>query len=187
MKALFPAIAALLFAAPALAAPASADVTRFHTGGAIAPDSIAIVPGPDVPADSLEFRTHADVVAAELAKMGFAGSQTPAYRAVMTIDQQQGPPKRSPFSVGIGGSTGGWNGGVGGGVSFPLGGRGARVMTTLSLQMRRVADNIMVWEGRATADLGKDGLSKGLPVLARALFTGFPGPSGQTVKVKTPR
>jgi hypothetical protein len=47
----------------------------------------------------------------------------------------------------------------------------------------------MVWEGRAVQDVAADApaaaLNAALPVLSKALLSDFPGPSGQTVKVKS--
>ena len=57
----------------------------------------------------------------------------------------------------------------------------------MTMQIRRVSDNITVWEGRATTVApGADAMSAA-PVLLQALIKGFPGPSGQstTLKVKT--
>jgi hypothetical protein len=40
------------------------------------------------------------------------------------------------------------------------------------------------WEGRASETLQGRNVTAAAPRLARALLTGFPGPSGQTVRVR---
>jgi hypothetical protein len=76
-------------------------------------------------------------------------------------------------------------------VSVPVGpARSDEVRTNfLGLQIRRRSDGSMVWEGRAVQDVAADApaaaLNAALPVLSKALLSDFPGPSGQTVKVKS--
>lgn len=171
-----------------------ADVTRFHLGQPIPVDTIAIVPAPGIDGKGLEFRSQAAVVAGELAANGFrpvefGGNQ--AYLGIVKVEEslRSGPPRGPRFSLGLGGSTGGFNSGVGGGVTVPIGqGRSGDIRTILlSVQIRRHSDNSMVWEGRASQDVAADAAGTPLAALSRALFAGFPGPSGQTVKVKTAR
>lgn len=174
------------------------EVTRFHLGQPIPGDTIALTAGPGVDANGLEFRSQAAVVGGELAKAGFQpapGNPRTAYLAVVSVAQssRMGPPRRSPLQIGIGGGSGGYGGGVGGGVSVPIGGRGSSEIRTneLSVQIRRRSDNSMVWEGKVVEEIAGDApganLNAALPGLSQALFAGFPGPSGQTVRVKTPR
>ncbi len=166
------------------------EVTRFHLGQPIPSDSIALVATTGVDATSLEFRSQAAVVARDLDAVGLhpATGNNSAYIGVLQVAQSTrvGPPKSSPFQIGIGGSTGGF----GGGVSVPVGTPRANEVRTnlLSLQIRRRSDNSMVWEGRAVQDIAADApasaLTAALPALSRALLGGFPGPSGVTIKVK---
>lgn len=181
--------AALALAGCATSTP-RADVTRFHLGGPIAPDSIAVVST----AAGLEADATAAVIAAELLRLGFkpaAGTAT-AYVATWEAEQtaQQGPPKPPRFSIGLGGGSfgGGFGGGgvgIGGGVNIPVGSaqRGdTELNTSLKIDIKRRSDNSVVWEGRASrASLAKDG--NPVPGLARAIFVDFPGPSGQMVQV----
>ena len=77
---------------------------------------------------------------------------------------------------------------MGGGVSFPVGGSGARegVVTELSVRLRHGAD--AVWEGQAqslTDTTAPDADTPSIAArLAQALFSGFPGDSGRTIEVK---
>lgn len=173
------------------------DVTRFHLSQPIPADSVELVPSPGVDGNSLEFRNHAGVVAADLAMHGFRASTRPGtsgYIGVLRTEQgsqfRQG--NSSPFTVGIGGGTGGGNFGVGGNVQVPVGGRGNNMVqvNTLSLQMRRRSENTMIWEGRAVEQVpanAQGSLTAAVPRLSRALLKDFPGPSGQTVRVQPTR
>jgi hypothetical protein len=102
---------------------------------------------------------------------------------------QRAERQRGPVSVGVGGSTGGWNSGVGLGVGFNLGGGPkARVYTRLVVTIRSRATGLSLWEGRAEnveREKAKDaGVDRAAPRLAHALFSGFPGTSGATITVK---
>ncbi|WP_164157369.1 DUF4136 domain-containing protein [Sandarakinorhabdus rubra] len=189
MKPLIPVLAALALAACA-GGPAPIEVTRFHLSQPLAGQTIAVVPPEGVAADSLDFATQASALAAELARAGFqpvAAGQPSMLRATLRLESSSREEQRqSPFSIGIGGMTGGRNVGVGGGVAVPVGGNRTRTVTmaTLSLQIRRTADGSVQWEGRASDTVDGSNAIAAVPRLARALLTGFPGPSGQTVRVK---
>lgn len=174
------------------------EVTRFHAGDpVVSSGGILIEPMPGQQSDSIEFRTYAGAVAQELQRVGFTdetGKQTFAaseYIARMAIIRDVRSPiaTRSPVSVGVGGSTGSYGSGVGLGIGINLAGKPKDVVTTeLSVQIRRRADNQAVWEGRATTQ-AKDGTPAAQPgiaaaKLAAALFSGYPGKSGETITVK---
>lgn len=99
-----------------------------------------------------------------------------------------GAGKRSPVSVGVGGSTGSYGSGVGLGLGLNLGG-GPRQMQDLQLSVRidDAASGQAVWEGRALtavpvkAPAAQPGLAAAK--LAEALFKDFPGESGRTISV----
>jgi hypothetical protein len=97
--------------------------------------------------------------------------------------------RRSPVSVGVGGSTGSYGSGVGLGVGINLGDltQGSAVETTLRVRMLRRTDNLVIWEGRAsqTAGAKSPAAQPGIAAskLASALFEDFPGESGKTVTV----
>lgn len=177
--------------------PGGVDVTRFHLNQPIPADSIELQPSPGVDGSSLEFRSHAAVVAGDLAVHGFRAPERPGisgYIGILRVEQttQVGPAKPSPFSIGIGGFTGGNNVGVGGNVQVPVGNsRNTMIRTnSLTLQMRRRSENTMIWEGRAIEETSSDtqgALSAAVPVLSGALLKEFPGPSGQTVRVRPAR
>jgi hypothetical protein len=181
------------FSALALAGCASrapmADVTRFHLSESITRGTVQILPPPTNIATELNVRAATAVITTELDALGFRPVDVPSstYVATFRIDEtsQQGPPKQSPFSIGIGGGTAGRNVGIGGGVNLPVGrGRpGDTIRTTLLiLDIKTRSDDKIVWEGRASRVTNAKSENP-LPGLARALLTGFPGPSGQMVQV----
>ncbi|MEI6486534.1 MAG: DUF4136 domain-containing protein [Sphingomonadales bacterium] len=176
------------------AATIKVEVTRFHVLGpanSLAGNSITVVPADPAAQTELQFGALAGITTAELAKAGFklaTGAGSDLVARVTLSGSSQVVQKRAPFSIGIGGATGGWRGGVGGGLSFPLGG-GTRTVTSaeMLLQIRKASDGTALWEGRAsTISPGADPISAA-PALLQALLQGFPGPTGQTqsVKVKT--
>jgi len=201
MRAL-PMLASLLLlaaASPALAAPI--EVTRFHTPetitalgrGAVV---VSVAPGED--AGSLENAVWLAAVQRELAALGFTASTPGAADAVAEVrverqNRRDEARRGGPVSVGIGGSTGGWNSGVGLGVGFNLGG-GARdtVSTRLIVVIRERASGKSLWEGRAEnterTKARAAGAGAGAEIIAgrmtKALFTLFPGTSGATITVK---
>ncbi len=98
------------------------------------------------------------------------------------------PAPRSPVSVGVGGSTGSYGSGVGLGIGINLGGGPkAQVNTVLSVKIRRRTDNLVIWEGSAEQSAGakSPAAQPGIAAskLAAALFQGFPGKSGETIRV----
>ncbi|KQM64254.1 hypothetical protein ASE75_09685 [Sphingomonas sp. Leaf17] len=174
------------------------EVLRYHLGAPIARGTVSVVPLAAGPA-SLEFRSYAAAVEGQLLKQGYslpAAGMRADYVATVnfTRTSQDGPPTRSPFSIGLGGGsfTGGRGGGVGlgGGLNVPVGGGKptAIVVSELAVTIKRTADQSPIWEGRAqnAADVrsidAQPDASAGK--LARALFTGFPGESGRTITVK---
>ena len=56
----------------------------------------------------------------------------------------------------------------------------------LDLDIRRKADNAALFEGHAKARSQNDNLGTLVPNLVEAMFTGFPGRSGETVKITVP-
>lgn len=176
------------------------QVVRYHLDTPITRGTIAVQPLQPVATDSLSFAPYAAAVQAQLVRLGYTVAPTgtlPDFVALADLkqDQQVGPPRRSPISIGLGagGYSGGWRGGtgVGGGVSFPVGGGGSRravLMSQLWVTIKHRADQSAVWEGHArdVVDARSPAASADAQAgkLAAALFAGFPGESGRTVEVK---
>lgn len=196
MKHAILSILPLVLLAGCTTATAPVDVTRFHEGQVARQGSVRLVPGNPAPADSLEFRTTANAVAAALSRTGFsvvdAGAAGAEYEAVIDLGRDTLQPAvqgRSPVSVGVGGSTGSYGSGLGVGIGINLSGKPKPVVATrLRVQLRRASDKVAIWEGRAEtqARQGTPAAQPGLAAgrLADALFQGFPGQAGVTITVK---
>jgi hypothetical protein len=97
----FLAVAAALALAACASTP-TAEVTRFHMGQPIPSDTIRVVPSPDPvapgTAQSLEFRTHANIIAQDLARHGFRLVETgpTAYLAILKKEKR---PDGSPVPI----------------------------------------------------------------------------------------
>lgn len=168
------------------------EVTRFHLNQPIAPGTVAI----DSPGSfntSLEFQTYAGAVGGEFRRLGFGPGEIGSSDYVASInvirDTRAALVGRSPFSVGVGGGTGGYRSGVGVGLGFSFGGKPKdTVITQLAVQLKKRAGGDVVWEGRAeteakeNAPAAQPGIAAGK--LAEALFRDFPGQSGHTISVK---
>lgn len=73
-----------------------------------------------------------------------------------------------------------WGSGYGGIESYTV------YVSHLDLDIRRRADNASLFEGHAKARSRTDELEKIVPNLVEAMFTGFPGRSGETIKITVP-
>ncbi len=174
---------------------AGAEVTRFHLGNNPARGEIAVEPVDASQAGSLEFSRYEASVERELAALGWTiarGNRRSEQVALVRVSQgtRDALRRRSGFSIGIGGGTYGDGVGVGGGVNIPVGGSGATqiVVTELAVRLQRRSDGTAIWEGRAQSEAraGTPPAERGNAVdrLARALFQGFPGESGRTIRVR---
>jgi len=187
---------ALSLAAAACTTIPTVDVTRFHLSQPIPLDTVSVVSATALP-PTLEAEQRLKAVADELERLGFkpvpdTGSST--YIATLRAEQTShagAPQGGSPISIGIGGGSFGRGGGVSGGINFPLGGGDSSGSTVIGnlvmLELKRRADNAIVWEGRALQEVSAKApsatLNTAVPQLVRALFDGFPGPSGEMVQV----
>jgi hypothetical protein len=175
------------------------EVIRYHLGQPIMRGTIAVEPMSGGAPASLEFKTYAAAVEAELLKVGYtvpAQGTTPDYVATVafTRTSREGPPRQSPVSIGIGGGgfsggggrRGGGGVGLGGGIGFPIGkSRPTQLLVAeLAVTIKRRADQSPVWEGKAQGISDIKGADQQAGKLARALFTGFPGDSGRTITVR---
>lgn len=175
-------------------AASGVEVTRFHLGNDPARGVIAVEAGDPAMRGSMEFGSHSAAVARELARLGWTvvpASGRSEQVALVRVSQgvRQGGGRRSGFSVGVGGGFGGRNAGVGGGVNIPIGGArpGQVVVTELAVRLQRRSDGTSIWEGRAQSEAlaGTPLANPAAAVnrLAGALFQGFPGESGRTIRL----
>lgn len=144
---------------------------------------------------------YLNAVANELEALGFAvTTENAPYVATISVERfVEQAEKRSPVSVGGNASMGSYGSGVGLGIGIDLSGPDPdRIDTLLSIRIRpaddanRNAGNTRlaeaIWEGRArfTASANNELADPDLAAerLATALFSGFPGRSGETIVVE---
>ena len=171
------------------------EVTRFHLGTPISRGTIDVEPLTSAGPASLEYKTYAAAVQGELLRQGFtaaAPGETAQYLATVnfmrasrgTIDE--GPPVT--LGLGVGGFGRHVGGGVGGGIGIGKHRMKELIVSELSVQIKDRANGSAIWEGRAQQDgaLGKRDADPAAAAakLAHALFLGFPGESGRTIKVR---
>lgn len=153
--------------------------------------SFSVTPAPDMGAgQGLALSPYLAAVSREMARIGYierAGGNDVVAEVRVAQSEILGE-RRSPVSVGVGGSTGSYGSGVGLGVGINLGGgSGPKVETILSVRILRARDKLIIWEGRAVqvaakrAPAAQPGIAASK--LAEALFKDFPGKSGTTVEV----
>ncbi len=172
------------------------EVTRFNRaseGQVYGSGSFAVIAADG--AGSLAASPYLAAVSREMQRVGYAENSaagdviaTVGYSA-MEAEAARG---RSPVSVGVGGSTGGYRSGVGLGVGLDLTSLlnkpKARILTELSVRITRRSDDLVIWEGKAVQEssAGTPAAQPGIAAskLAEALFKDFPGKSGETITVR---
>lgn len=160
---------------PAAPAAPPTQVVRSHLGQSIAPASIALAPLNLSRAADPTVRTYIGAVAGELTRLRFTPVAAVGSAELLgTISVASGTPAQlaagAPLSL------------RGEAPAAPVG-----AATGLTVQIRRRVDGTTLWEGRAmtTAALppgGDIGVLAG--PLARALFFGFPGETGRTIRIR---
>ncbi len=183
--------AATLFLVGCAAKLPPVEVTRFHVSDTVAAGTVATRALGDIDGSTIEFRTYDIAVKRELARLGYAEGSDPAYSAEIGYSREarERLAKSSPITIGIGGGSFGRHTGIGLGTSFGIGGdnSGKMIISKLEVRLKRNADGVVVWEGRAQTEAPSNAPSAqpGLAAdkLSRALFEGFPGESGKTILV----
>ena len=160
------------------------------------------------PADQggLEFSRYAELVAQHMQAQGYARAASPQQATMIVrvgygVDDGNTEIVSDPFYYGPGYGRGWGYGGRYWGRGYywgwndpfwyaPYGGSYIRSYTyyvsELGLDIRRRVDNVALFEGKAKARSRTDELAKLVPNLVEAMFTGFPGNSGETVKITIP-
>ncbi len=169
-------------------------VTRFHLNQPIARGEVAIEAADMEDANSIAFAEQALPVARELTRLGWTvtvRNPNSEHVAVVRIEQgRRAARQRSGLSIGVGGGTGGYRSGVGLGLgtTIPIGGAGPIVVTELAVRIQRRSDATAIWEGRAQLEARESAPladpRAATDRLAAALFEGFPGESGRTIRVR---
>jgi len=179
-----------------------ADVSRFAVPlPAPAGQTFAVVPEDPKLAGGLEFATYANAVAAELTQLGYTRAASPESADMLvrfdySVDNGRERVRTSPGVGGYGafgpwGRWGGWGGGFGAwgyGFNDPFfGGPDVRSYTIytsgVDVKIDRRVDGQRLFEGKAEAVSRSNRLPRLVPNLVDALFTDFPGNSGETVRI----
>jgi hypothetical protein len=188
-----------------------AEVQRFQAMPAPQGQTFAIQAADRAKAGGLEFSQYADLVRRHLIAQGYSEARS-AQAASMIVSLDYGVDdgrerivaRPDPFGYGFGyrpfysrfGYFGrhrspfywGWNdpflygpyGGYGGGYDIDS----YTIYTSyLDMDIRRAADGQSLFEGLAQARSRSDDLPVLVPNLVEAMFTGFPGNSGETVRI----
>lgn len=193
---------ALLAGLSACATPFKADVSRFAVPlPAPQGQTFAVVPEDPKLAGGLEFASYASVVASEMQRLGYLRAGTPETADLLVrfdyrVDNGR-ERVRTDFNGGgafgpAWGPWGGWGGrGFGGwgfGFNDPFfGGPNVRSYTIytsgIDMKIDRAADGQRLFEGKAEAVSRSNRLPALVPNLVEAIFTDFPGNSGETLRI----
>jgi hypothetical protein len=207
-------IAAFSLGAAAIALSACAEqlnttVSRYQAMPAPQGQTFFVVPAGGMAANGgLEFQRYAGMVAQQLQARGFQPA-TSAQGANMIVqfgygvDHGQVQYVEDPFYATRGGYAGfgwgspfhrsrfGWGGGWGWGWNDPFwygGGVDSYVEyhSQIDVHIRATGTNAPLFDGRAQARSETNRLDVVVPSLVEAMFTGFPGRSGEVVKITIP-
>ncbi|WP_339379528.1 DUF4136 domain-containing protein [Aurantiacibacter sediminis] len=182
-------------AAPAYVSPV--QVTRFvsETPAFLGQGTVEVVAAPGSDAASLEYEIYANAIRLELEELGYRivpddGNQTAMVSVEVFVGAEER--RRSPVTVGAGGSTGTYGSGLGAGIGINLGSLSGpppeRIEREIFVALQGNEMTTNLWEGRATmvatsnSDFAEDAAAAAR--MADALFAGFPGNSGETIEVE---
>ena len=210
----FTAALALGVAAIGLSACAESintTVSRYQAMPAPQGQTFFVTPGEGMAANGgLEFQRYAGIVAQQLQARGYTPAANPQ-SATMTVqlgygvDRGQVRVTSDPFGYGGFGPYGGsffyprygfrspfyygwddpfWYGGYGG---YGRVDSYVEYHSQIDLHIRAAGTNQPLFDGRAQARSQTNRLDVLVPSLVEALFTGFPGRSGEVVKITVPR
>jgi hypothetical protein len=181
-------------------------VSRYQAMPAPQGQSFVVVPINPNDMGGLEFSRYAELVAQRMQAQGYArapsiNQATMIVRVGYGVDDGHTEIVSDPFYGGYGSRFGygrgwgrgymwGWNDPFWYGYGGPYGGGSIRSYTyyvsQLDLDIRRKVDNASLFEGKAKARSRTDELPRLVPSLVDAMFTGFPGQSGETIKITIP-
>ena len=200
--------AALALTVAACASPFRADVSRFQSQlPAPAGQTFAVVADDPALAGGIEFGQYAEIVTREMAEEGFVPAASPESADLLVrfdygVDNGRERVRstgRSAFGYGYPGYFHPWYGYRR--IGFYRGGpwaygfydpffddygsvRSYTVYTSgIDMKIDRAADGQRLFEGKAEAVSRSNDLPYLVPNLVEAMFTGFPGNSGETVRI----
>jgi len=182
-------------------------VSRFQAMPAPQGQSFVVVPMNPDDMGGLEFSRYAELVAQRMQLQGYArapsiNQATMIVKVGYGVDNGHTEVVSDPFYGGFGGYSRwgyggrfGWGRGYHWGWDDPFWYRGygssyirsyTYYVSELDLDIRRKVDNASLFEGKAKARSRTDDLPKLVPSLVDAMFTGFPGRSGETIRITIP-
>jgi len=186
-------------------------VSRYQAMPAPQGQTFFVVPGEGMAANGgLEFQRYAGVVAQQLQARGYAPAETPQKATMLVqlgygVDSGQTRVVQDPFyrsRYGYGGFYDpfyspfysprfgrGWGYSMGWDDPFWYGGgidSYVEYHSQIDLHIRQAGTNAPLFDGRAQARSQTNRLDVVVPSLVDAMFTGFPGRSGETVKITIP-
>ncbi|MCF2513898.1 DUF4136 domain-containing protein [Sphingomonas sp. G124] len=182
-------------------------VSRYQAMPAPQGQSFVVVPMNPNDMGGLEFSRYAELVAQRMQAQGYARAASVDQATMIVhlgygVDDGNTEIVSDPFYGGYGGYGGwgygryggGWGHGYYWGWNDPFWGApyGSSIrsyvyyVSQLDLDIRRKVDNASLFEGKAKARSRTDELARLVPSLVDAMFTGFPGQSGETIKITIP-
>lgn len=183
------ALVLLLLLAACGPAMVEADVTRFTTLPPGGGHSFTILPD-SAQRGSLEFQHYAELVAAQLGRRGW--QPLPAGNGaamVVLLHWGAGPPATTlwtdPEPEWYGPGPGPWGPPYGATYAVTVWPKWLEVEVVDGPAWRQ-GDKRQVWQGKAITGGSQPSIAVAMPALVRALFTGFPGRNGETVRVSVP-
>jgi len=190
-------------------------VSRYQAMPAPQGQTFFVVPGEGMAANGgLEFQRYAGLVAQQMQARGYAPADNPQKATMLVqlgygVDSGQTRIVQDPFYRGRYGYGGfgydpfyspfyyprfgyghGWGYSMGWDDPFWYGGSGidsyVEYHSQIDLHIRQAGTNTPLFDGRAQARSQTNRLDIVVPSLVDAMFTGFPGRSGETVKITIP-
>ncbi|RZK02863.1 MAG: DUF4136 domain-containing protein [Novosphingobium sp.] len=201
------AAAVLMLAVTACASPFNANVSRFQSQlPAPSGQTFAVVADDPSMAGGIEFGQYARLVEAKLAQQGYTPVAEPANATLLVrfdygVDKGRERVRSTSFGAGsYWGPWRGYRGGFGYGPGFyrpglwnygwydpwfDQGGVESYTVFTSGIEVKidRRADGQRLFEGKAEAVSTSNRLPYVVPNLVEAMFTNFPGNSGETVRI----
>jgi hypothetical protein len=178
------------------------QVSRYQAMPAPQGQSFVIVPQNPSDMGGLEFSRYAEIVAQRMEAQGYARAPSiDQATMVVQVGYGVGDPQTEivtypshygygygwgyPFYYGRRAYYWGWADPFWGGYDDNIRSY-TYYVTELDIHIRRKVDNASLFEGRAKARSRTDELARTVPSLVEAMFTGFPGNSGETIKITIP-
>jgi hypothetical protein len=203
-------LGAAAFGLSACATSLNTTVSRYQAMPAPQGQTFFVVPGEGLAANGgLEFQRYAAAVAQQLQARGYTPAANPQSANMIVqfgygIDNGQTRIVSDPFYNRFGYGGGfyspfrspfyrprfGWGGGYYMGWNDPFWGGGidsyVEYHSQIDLHIRQAGTNAPLFDGRAQARSTTNRLDVVVPSLVDAMFTGFPGRSGEVVKITIP-